>query len=552
MTALGATPDPDERSASRQRGDPPAHARPGEPGLGDHLRRAGARGDERVLEVVSREMWQALNTLYLELDTTDLGSAIETGPYSICRVVRERCALWWARRRDDAARPGLCLPRRRALRRGREHDVADAPGLDRPGPARRRGDGGREERRGAGAAPGDRRRRGVQALRPRPADSYPVATFLLFEQTYPHRRPRPRTVPDSLSRRRSVYRTAPPLLRLARLRAELEFHHRGPGRGRRVARLACRARAGRARRGRQGKIEQPLLQRRRRAGVRSVTDQQVSGSDCFFHSYRVSRARPRQPRRTLGSAPRRRHRTRSINDYSIQIVPKARLHRYRRLLRRRGDRVRSHRPHQKLTIEAQMHVTTHEQPIDPDGASKPFSQHELPRRSERGPAAQRPRPQTIRARRRAGRGSTSPRRRSRPTHAVEQGDLRTKGEGRAGATYVGWTVDRPARRWRGRVPGFVDLGLDPAARARGRRALRVRGLLYAAPKWMTAATTRSRCRRTPGLKHLLPNDDDGGPGPGSGSTRPTASAPERRKSRSATGAITRTCPPSAASITARR
>jgi uncharacterized alpha-E superfamily protein len=61
---------------------------------------------------------------------------------------------------------------------------------------------------------------------PGPADAYPVARFLLFEPSYPH------SVAAALELLHArltdadpIYRTAAPLLRLARLRAELEFHH---------------------------------------------------------------------------------------------------------------------------------------------------------------------------------------------------------------------------------------------------------------------------------------------------------------------------------------
>jgi uncharacterized alpha-E superfamily protein len=71
---------------------------------------------------------------------------------------------------------------------------------------------------------------GLEAFRrsvPGPAEAYPVAKFLLFERSYPHSvAAAVELLHDRLRDADPSYRTAPPLLRLARLRAELEFHHR--------------------------------------------------------------------------------------------------------------------------------------------------------------------------------------------------------------------------------------------------------------------------------------------------------------------------------------
>ena len=64
-------------------------------------------GTKRVRDVVSREMWQSLNTLYLELDTSDLGSALRTGPYSVYATCASaaRCGGASPTRRCCATRP---------------------------------------------------------------------------------------------------------------------------------------------------------------------------------------------------------------------------------------------------------------------------------------------------------------------------------------------------------------------------------------------------------------------------------------------------------------
>lgn len=185
-------------------------------------------GTKRVRDVVSGEMWQSLNTLYLELDTSDLGSALRTGPYSVYAFVRERCALWWGLADETMLRDQAYA----FLYAGRHAEGANmmlrmlrvsiVPSLDeRPA-------------EGGPAAALLQAIGGLEAFRrsvPGPADAHPVARFLLFEPSYPH------SVAATLELLHTklrdadpIYRTAPPLLRLARLRAELEFHN-GSGAG---------------------------------------------------------------------------------------------------------------------------------------------------------------------------------------------------------------------------------------------------------------------------------------------------------------------------------
>ena len=57
-----------------------------------------ARARERgrtMRDVVSTEMWEALNSFYLSLGRYDLEAALATGPYSVYQDVKERCALFW-------------------------------------------------------------------------------------------------------------------------------------------------------------------------------------------------------------------------------------------------------------------------------------------------------------------------------------------------------------------------------------------------------------------------------------------------------------------------
>ncbi|HEX3804938.1 MAG TPA: alpha-E domain-containing protein [Solirubrobacteraceae bacterium] len=55
-----------------------------------------ARERARTLrDVISTEMWEALNSFYLSLRRYDLEAALATGPYSVYQEVKERCALFW-------------------------------------------------------------------------------------------------------------------------------------------------------------------------------------------------------------------------------------------------------------------------------------------------------------------------------------------------------------------------------------------------------------------------------------------------------------------------
>jgi uncharacterized alpha-E superfamily protein len=183
--------------------------------------REGAR---TVRDVVSAEMWEALNTLFLELNDSDLGAALQTGPYSVYSFVRERCALWWGLADETMLRDGAFF----FLGAGRHSESAEMivrmlrvalSGRDAASDPAARGDGALALLQAVG---------GLEAFRrsvPTPVDSQTVAEFLTFETDYPH------SVSASIEALQAALdeigttgRGAPPVLRLARLRAELEFH----------------------------------------------------------------------------------------------------------------------------------------------------------------------------------------------------------------------------------------------------------------------------------------------------------------------------------------
>src|ERR1700710_1881466 len=54
--------------------------------------REGAR---TVRDVISAEMWEAVNTTHLALSASDLEGRMQMGPYSVFQYVKERSALFW-------------------------------------------------------------------------------------------------------------------------------------------------------------------------------------------------------------------------------------------------------------------------------------------------------------------------------------------------------------------------------------------------------------------------------------------------------------------------
>jgi uncharacterized alpha-E superfamily protein len=188
-------------------------------------------GAKTVRDVIPREMWEALNTAYLELDASDLGAALRTGPLSVYSYVRERCALFWGLAEQTMLRD----PAHSFLDAGRHveaasvmlrvlrvsiHGVIEAP--DRES----------DPSTDAQALALLQAVGGVEAFRRSrvgPAGIADVVAFLLFEPRFPN------SVASSIDLLGERLREAdanqhasPPLLRLTRLRAELEFHGSAP------------------------------------------------------------------------------------------------------------------------------------------------------------------------------------------------------------------------------------------------------------------------------------------------------------------------------------
>ncbi len=191
-----------------------------------------ARGRAGALrDVISTEMWEALNAFFLSLARYDLQAALVTGPYSVYQEVKERCALFWGlverTMLRDEGRAFLEAGGRieeadmvlRMLRVAVPAELLDADGHD---------DGDHESESLAllhavgGFQAYRRARRQAPALRT-------VAHFLLYEITYPG------SVAYSLEALRQALlsadeqpRVSAPVLRLGRLIADLELQRRSP------------------------------------------------------------------------------------------------------------------------------------------------------------------------------------------------------------------------------------------------------------------------------------------------------------------------------------
>jgi uncharacterized alpha-E superfamily protein len=199
---------------------------------------ARARERGRTLrDVISTEMWEALNAFYLSLGRYDLEAALLTGPYSVYQEVKERCALFW----------GLFD---RTMLRDEGRSFLDAGGriedadmvlrmlrVTVPAQTLRGGESGHEAEalallQAVGGAQAYRR-----AVRQTPS-LRSVIRFLIYEGAYPG------SVASSLEALRTALETAdaqprssPPVLRLGRLIADLELQRRTPGQSERVSDL---------------------------------------------------------------------------------------------------------------------------------------------------------------------------------------------------------------------------------------------------------------------------------------------------------------------------
>jgi uncharacterized alpha-E superfamily protein len=190
-----------------------------------------ARARERgrtMREVISTEMWEALNSFYLLLGRYDLQAALQTGPYSFYQEVKENCALFWGL----LDRTLLRDEGRAFLEAGGRIEEADMVlrMLRVAIPSGSLEDGFETEALALLHAVG-----GFQAYRRavRHAPTVgPVVRFLLFESAYPGSVASSiEALAAALSAADEQPRSSPPVLRLTRLIADLELQRRAPDAG---------------------------------------------------------------------------------------------------------------------------------------------------------------------------------------------------------------------------------------------------------------------------------------------------------------------------------
>lgn len=186
--------------------------------------REGAR---TVRDVISAEMWEAINTTHLALSAGDLAGRMQMGPYSVFHYIKERSALFWGLN----SRTMLHDEARAFLVAGGRIESADMVlrmlRVAMPAPGASEGDSGVRDGQALALlqAVG-----GFQAFRravPAPPNAGPVARFLLYERAYPDSvAASVDAVHGALVDADAAPRSSEPVLRLSRLAADLEFRGR--------------------------------------------------------------------------------------------------------------------------------------------------------------------------------------------------------------------------------------------------------------------------------------------------------------------------------------
>jgi uncharacterized alpha-E superfamily protein len=186
--------------------------------------REGAR---TVRDVISAEMWEAINTTHLRLSESDLEARLRTAPYSVYREVRERCALFWGL----TSRTMLNDDARAFLTAGGRIEAGDMMlrmlRVALPGVTTVEIDDGRVDGQALALLHAVGAFQAFRRAVPASPNALPVTRFLLFERAYPDSvAAAVDAVHEALVMSDDNPRNSEPVLRLSRLSADLEFRRR--------------------------------------------------------------------------------------------------------------------------------------------------------------------------------------------------------------------------------------------------------------------------------------------------------------------------------------
>jgi len=192
---------------------------------------AAREGARTLRDTISAEMWESVNTFDLLLARRDLDAGLQTGPYSIYSLVKERSALFWGltartMQKDDARAflvaggrleaADMVLRMLRVALPPEPDDGPEAPRRDGNALALLRAVGGFQAFMRSAAAP---------------PNAEPVSRFMLYEREFPDSVASSiESLAAALERVEAEPQESAPVLRVRRMLADLDFRARvAPG-----------------------------------------------------------------------------------------------------------------------------------------------------------------------------------------------------------------------------------------------------------------------------------------------------------------------------------
>jgi uncharacterized alpha-E superfamily protein len=183
--------------------------------------RAAREGARTLRDTISAEMWESVNTYDLQLGRRDLDAGLRSGPYSVYAFVKDRSALFWGltarTMQKDEARAFLVAGGRieaadmvlRMLRVALPREQTEGASTDGNALALLRAVGGFQAFMRAAAAP---------------PNAAPVSRFMLYEREFPDSvAASVQSLDGALERVEGVPQDSPPVLRVRRMLADLDF-----------------------------------------------------------------------------------------------------------------------------------------------------------------------------------------------------------------------------------------------------------------------------------------------------------------------------------------